>query len=315
MGHHWRVVRLLVALLFASVACTACSSTATTSVSASTSTSTSTTVLTHSAASAAPPPLTTTTSTLDLVDTSRPVISNGVELATTRQLPTTLVSPATTGPWPLVVFVHGYGVGPSTYQRYLGQLASRGFVVAAPSFPLEDPARGFPLDRSHLTDEAADVSFVISQIEASAARLDVRPGRIGVVGHSDGADVALLVGYDALARDQRIEAVVADAPDPITSAIISGGAPVLLVQGTADEIVAPGSARAVFNQLSAQRWLVELDGANHAGPILGPSPWTATFDTATDDFLLAVLDRTGTRSLTSTFAGLRGVAVQAAPGP
>ena len=269
----------------------------------------------RAATSPAPLDLPTTASTISLVDTSRPVVLDGEQLTATRSLPTTIVRPATKGPWPLVVFVHGYGVGPATYQRYLDQLAARGFVVAAPSFPLEDPARGFPLDRSHLADEAADVSFVISQIEADATHHDVIPGRVGVVGHSDGADVALLVGYDATLSDRRLQAVVADAPDPITGAVIDGGPPLLLVQGTNDEIVDPSSARTVMGQLSAQRWLVELDGASHAGPIIGPSPWTASFDAATNAFLVATLDRTGTSSLKATLGRLSGTKVEAKLGP
>ena len=84
-------------------------------------------------------PLAVTTSSLALSDPDRPLVIGGTEVAATRSLPTTLVAP-TRGRWPLVVFVHGYDVGPATYTRFLDSLASQGYVVAAPSFPLEDPA-------------------------------------------------------------------------------------------------------------------------------------------------------------------------------
>jgi len=39
------------------------------------------------------------------------------------------------GPFPLVVFAHGYQLGPDTYARLLRAWARAGYVVAAPAFP------------------------------------------------------------------------------------------------------------------------------------------------------------------------------------
>jgi len=113
--------------------------------------------------------LAVTLSEQQLVDNSRPLVSNGVELAPDRPLPTYLWTPDAPGRYPLVVFVHGYDRSPMQYQRFCSTLASSGYVVAAPSFPLEDPTRGYGLDRSDLPDEALDVSFVITSLEATTA--------------------------------------------------------------------------------------------------------------------------------------------------
>ena len=270
---------------------------------------------TTSTSTTLPSALATTTTQITLTDTTRPLISAGATLAPARVLPTTIVQPEGRGPWPLIVFVHGYDVGPSFYDRYLGVLASHGFVVAAPAFPLEDPSSGYPLNEADIPNEATDVSFVIDSLRSSALRTRLVPGAIGVVGHSDGADVALRVGYDSSQSDSSVRAVVADAPDPIDYQTIDGGPPLELVHGSADQVVNPQSATQVMGQISAERWSVTLAGADHASPIEGPSPWTASFDVATIGFLDAVLVTHSTNGLTQELEALPGVSVTYAPGP
>jgi alpha-beta hydrolase superfamily lysophospholipase len=230
---------------------------------------------------------------VDLVDTGRPVVSGGATLAGERALPTELWSPGGPGPFPLVVFVHGYDTGPSDYARFCSALASSGYVVAAPSFPLEDPARGFPLDRTRLADEAGDVSFVVGSLEERAAALDLTPGAVAVVGHSDGADVALLVGYGPGTVDARVGALVADAPDPMPSGATPSSVPLLLVQGTADTVVPYSASRAVFEQVDAPVVYLSLVGAGHLPLIAGGTPWTPVLDAAVARFLDATVGHRG----------------------
>jgi predicted dienelactone hydrolase len=130
------------------------------------------------------------------VDRSRTIrLPDGTRLP--RSLETVVRYPATGGPYPLIVFAHGYALTPETYSRLLGAWARAGYVVAAPAFPLERAgARGGP-DQSDLVNEPRDVSFVIGRLlalGALAGRID--PARIAVAGHSDGAVVALAVAFD-----------------------------------------------------------------------------------------------------------------------
>ena len=231
-------------------------------------------------------------SRLPLVDGTRPVVSGGVVVAVQRDLPTFVWTPEGRGPFPLVVFVHGYDTGPLDYQRFCSTLASAGFVVAAPSFPLEDPARGFPLDRSHLADEAADVAFVITAV-GQRRSLRVDGSRTAVVGHSDGADVALLIGYGAGTVDPRVRAVVADAPDPMTVAAVTSPVPLLLVQGTSDSVVPYAASQTVFDQVDAPVIYLSLIGADHLPPIAGGTPWTPVLDDAVARFLDATVAHRG----------------------
>jgi len=233
-----------------------------------------------------------TTTAIPLVDTARSVVSGGKRLAGQRNLPTTLWSPAGAGPFPLVVFVHGYDIGPLAFQRFCSNLASDGYVVAAPSFPLEDPAQGFPLDETHLVDEAGDVAFVIASLERDpSTRVD--RSRVAVVGHSDGADVALLVGYGPGTVDPQVGAVVANAPDPMTVAPIASHVPLLLVQGTADPVVPYSSSQTVFSQIDTPVFYLSLVGADHATPLIGGSPWTPVLDESVARFLDATVARRG----------------------
>ncbi len=237
--------------------------------------------------------LAVTPSSVDLVDTQRGVTSGGVTLASERALPTEVWSPTRPGPYPLVVFVHGYDTGPLDYSRFCSALASSGYVVAAPSFPLEDPARGFPLDRTHLADEAGDVSFVVTSLEQRATALELAPGPVAVVGHSDGADVALLAAYGPGTTDRRIDAVVADAPDPMPSGPAPSTVPLLLVQGTDDTVVPYASSQAVLAQVRAPVVYVSLVGADHLPPIAGGTPWTPVLDAAVARFLDATVAHRG----------------------
>ena len=232
-------------------------------------------------------------SELPLVDTSRPLVSNGVELAPDRGLPTYVWTPDAPGRYPLVVFVHGYDRSPMQYQRFCSTLASSGYVVAAPSFPLEDPTRGYGLDRSDLPNEAVDVSFVITSLQSTAAADRIQPSTTAVVGHSDGADVALEVGYEQGTVDPRVRAVVAIAPDPVTAPLAPSTAPLLLVQGTTDSIVPYSASQTVFTQLAGPTWYVSLLGADHLPPIAGGTPWTPVLDGSVAEFLDATVAHRG----------------------
>jgi len=238
-----------------------------------------------------------------IVDTSRPVVRDGVTESSVRSLPTDVWMPSSAGRFPLVVFVHGYDVGPLTYQRFLSTLAGAGYVVVAPSFPLEDPSRGLGLDRSDLPNEATDVSFVISAMLAGPLASRIEPARVAVVGHSDGADVALMVGYQVGRMDPRVDAVVADAPDPMSGPIAASRVPLLLIQGNADSVVPYASSTEVFAQVRAPSSYLTLLGADHLPPIAGGTPWTADVDTSVADFLDA---HTAGRSSPSSVPGELG---------
>ncbi len=76
------------------------------------------------------------------------------------------------GPYPLIVFAHGYNVDPNTYRALLASWAGAGYVVAAPFFPdtsLPAVAAQQGADtESDMFNQPGDVAFVVSQVVAAA---------------------------------------------------------------------------------------------------------------------------------------------------
>jgi dienelactone hydrolase len=237
---------------------------------------------------------------LPLVDRSRPIVSHGRQVAPARTLTTDVWYPkGVPGPRPLVVFAHGFQVGLDPYRRACNAWAERGFVVAAPMFPLTDQSVAGPnLDEADIGNQPADVRFVISQLLAATQSAGtplhglIDAARIAVVGHSDGAETALLVGYGASDRDPRVDVVIADAANPLNvqppSAKIRGSAPLLIILGDQDRSVPIQDGLRLLDQVRVPGWLLVLHGADHLSPIAGPSPWTPLLDRVTGDFLAGV---------------------------
>jgi dienelactone hydrolase len=184
------------------------------------------------------------------------------------------------GPFPLIVFGHGYEVTPTSYSDLLSAWAKAGYVVAAPVFPLENQnAPGGP-NENDLPNQPQDMSLVISTLESPQDPAESRisamidPGRIAVSGHSDGGDTALAVAYDQRVRDSRVKAAVilAGAEDPFASQFTmpGNGPPLLAIQGTADTINPPDQTYAFFDHAGRPKYLLKLLGAEHGPPYMQP---------------------------------------------
>jgi len=198
------------------------------------------------------------------------------------------------GPWPLVVFGHGYAATPGIYAHLLRAWTLAGYVVAAPLFPLGNAhAPGGP-DESDIVNQPRDISFVISQLlAASASRKSalhglVDPSRIAVAGQSDGGETAFAAAYDAPFRDPRIDAAIilsgAQLPG-VAFTFPHRAAPLLATQGTADPINPPSNTYALYDAAPGPKFLLTLRGAGHLPPYTTEEPQLGVVERVTTAFL------------------------------
>jgi len=232
------------------------------------------------------------TRVFEFVDRSRTIrLPDGRRVP--RSVETVVRYPSTGGPYPLIVFGHGFALTPATYAPLLRAWATAGYVVAAPVFPLGNAnAPGGPTE-SDLVNQPRDVSYVIT----SVLTLDRRPAgvlagkidrsRIAVAGHSDGAVTALAVAYDERHRDRRVRAaiVLSGGVLPGMGAFPRRGPPLLAMQGTADPINAPATTAAYFGLAGRPKFLVWLIGASHRPPYTYEQPQLGIVERVTIAFL------------------------------
>jgi predicted dienelactone hydrolase len=241
--------------------------------------------------------------TLALVDGSRPTPAHGTTAALpSRSLTTEVWYPTAPhagaplrdaevarGRFPVILNSHGYAdlrVG----EAYLAAaLASRGYVVASPDFPLTNLASN-PRDPVDVLNQPADQRFVLDALLALArtkgswlaGRVDRH--KVGATGLSYGGLTTLLLAYHPTLRDRRIRAAAALAPVAcaLTDAFYRTARPrLLLLQGTQDLLVpiAQNAARA-FAAARSPRELVALVDATHTAftGLIG-TPSTTSYDT------------------------------------
>ncbi|HEV3283609.1 MAG TPA: hypothetical protein VG010_05350 [Solirubrobacteraceae bacterium] len=206
-----------------------------------------------------------------------------------------LDAPAAAGPFPLVVFGHGFAVTPRLYGHLLDSWVRAGYVVAAPVFPLANAnAPGGP-DESDLVNQPTDMSFVISSLIAASStpggglsRL-IDPSRIAVAGQSDGGVTALATAFSRRYRDPRVDAAVVMAGSEMSGVGGYGfhrGEPALLaIQGTADTINEPRFTYQFFKAARQPKFLLRLLGAEHLPPYTREEPQLSLVERVTIAFL------------------------------
>jgi putative phosphoribosyl transferase len=148
-----------------------------------------------------------------------------------RRLSGLLVLPPSGGPHPVAVFAHGWGSGKgSPRNRAVAEaLLAAGFAALLFDFTGHGESEGSP-DESTLGQQVEDLGAALDAVETFD---DVDAGRIGVVGASSGAAVAIM----RAATDARVRALVLRSPNPEGAewAIPRVTAPTLLVVGEHDE--------------------------------------------------------------------------------
>jgi predicted dienelactone hydrolase len=219
--------------------------------------------------------------------------------------------------FPLIVYSHGFGATAASAGPTLDSLASHGYVVAAPDFPLSTIGLPGALDLLDYKNQPGDVSFVITRMiklngtQGSPVyhRIEVR--RVGVVGHSLGAVTTLAVAYNSCCRDTRIGAAIemdGELNVPIgPTGQFSGtyfkdhNPPLLVINGTKDTIGPYRISQSIYAKAPPPKYFLSLIGAPHEGFAMAPwsSPVNNTIAAFFDRYLgpgqtVAEIQRAGT---------------------
>ena len=214
---------------------------------------------------------------LELVDQSRATEANGdFPGADSRSLSGSLYLPEDkgSGPFPLIVYSHGFMSTAEEARYYAEFLAPKGYVVAAVSYPLsngEAPGGPNPFD---VANQPGDVSFIIDTLllrngdSADELYGVIDAERIGVAGLSLGGLTTTLAAFHRDLRDDRIKAAASIAgPASMFSEQFfeTTDAPFLMIAGTTDGIVPYGPNAAPIPELDDNAILVSLEDGSHVG--------------------------------------------------
>jgi len=222
------------------------------------------------------------------------------DAARDRDIPIKVYFPAAGGPYPLILFSHGYGGTREGYVYLAQSWAAAGYVVILPTHPgsdiqalhrhgvreLKNPADAADLF-AQVSARPRDLSFILDSLAklqqvlpALAGKID--PTHVGAAGHSMGAGTTMYLagavmtsanGSHQTFADPRIQAFVALSPqgpgeEGFTADSWSGiHAPFMAVVGSSDEGVKGEPAEwrlSVYRHLPpGDKYSVWVPGANH----------------------------------------------------
>ncbi|HEY4929518.1 MAG TPA: dienelactone hydrolase family protein [Acidimicrobiales bacterium] len=173
--------------------------------------------------------------------------------------------PASThGPYPIVLFSHGYGGERLYYSNLLTGIASWGYVVVSADY-LERGLAAQALNVTTTPTAAQDSSVMRSSLTAvESASADpasplhgvADPKRVAAVGHSAGGGTA----FDAL-DSPAVATAVGWAPVPPSGAPSSK--PVMLIGAEGDTVVTPPNVKKSYEEFRGPKALVEISGEGH----------------------------------------------------
>jgi len=224
---------------------------------------------------------------LVLVDRSRPTRANGTYPgAAERTLPTHVwfpsapgsddsapVPPEDGGPFPLIGWAHGFISSRLEGAEIKRHLASHGYVVVAPDFPLSNGGAPGGPTLGDMGNQPADLDFVMDEalhLPGSLASISaaIDAGRRGIAGLSLGGGTTLIAAFHPRLHLDAIQAAVALAPAScfFGPGLYEHALPTMIIAGDADELVPleHGPARA-FSFAPPPLTLVRLAGGNHLG--------------------------------------------------
>ena len=174
------------------------------------------------------------------------------------------------GPFPVVLFSHGYAGFPEQSADLTTHLASWGFVVVAPDH-VERSLSGLlgtartgvpPLKDPVVLSQSLDAAMADAKGADSPLHDLLDPSKVAVVGHSAGAGAA----YAEASADPRIKAFISYSVSlggPNTKPPPVPKVPGMVMMGTNDGVIPPKDSMRVYAGMRPPKYEVVIDGAGH----------------------------------------------------
>lgn len=213
----------------------------------------------------------------DFVDESRATMANGDYAGSSRrELEGSVWLPddKAAGPYPLILYSHGF-LSTREGGAYLGRhLASLGYITVAVDYPLTNfSAPGSP-NVKDVVNQPADISFILDTLIAQSNQADHRlfgmidPHRISAMGISLGGMTTTLAAFHPTMADSRIKAALSIAGptvqfDPVFFRFRQ--LPFLMLATDTDALVPYQSNAARVPDVIPGSQLVTIKGASHTG--------------------------------------------------
>lgn len=175
------------------------------------------------------------------------------------------------GPFPLLVWAHGWNGQGASFLPHADRWARAGYVVALPTFPLSRAGIGHSDD---MRNQPEDIWFVIDHLLGDDGPLPglVDGERIALGGHSLGSATVFRAVYNGCCTDDRVDATITVAGGPLD--ITEGyqdqpDVPMLLAHGAADPGVAVAVSDAMVDFVTAPVTYLRFTGADHTSVFAG----------------------------------------------
>lgn len=178
-------------------------------------------------------------------------------------------------PYPLIIFCHGYMAIRTQSTFYTEHLASYGYIIASPDFPLSNfsaPGGPTPAD---ILNQPGDISFIIDEF-LSFSKEEENPfynciddTAIGVTGHSLGGLTTLLVTFHPDLADHRLKASAPLSPFacPFEEDFFANrDVPIFFIGGGNDIFVNfEDHLEGPYERAHPPKYLMEVIGGTHVG--------------------------------------------------
>lgn len=186
-------------------------------------------------------------------------------------------APVTLGPHPAVILLHGaggYGPQETKFEDLCADLAQRGYYVEAIDYFSQTGGEVGPISDDNFANWSTFVREIESGIDALAKNSAVDSKRIGLVGYSLGAYLALAVGSQ---QPDKVAAIVEYYGKllPDYEPLAKNLPPTLILHGSADQIVSVDDAHKLDALLTSANRPHEMHifpGLPHGFNFVGNTP-------------------------------------------